>query len=391
MKKVVILGSAGSIGESALRVVQALPDELEVVGLAVRSNSRRLIEQAAAFGVNHVAVVEDGAAKECAREAPSGVDVLCGMAGVEELAAREDADVVLCAVVGMSGLVPVLGALERGTDVALATKEVLVAAGHIVTETSARTGARLLPVDSEHSAIFQCIQGQTAAGANTWKAEAVRRILLTASGGPFLDRPEVDFDTVTVAEALDHPKWDMGRKVTVDSATLMNKGLEIIEARWLFDIPVGSIDIVVHPESIVHSMVEFIDGSTIAHLSPPDMRHAIQYALTWPERMDGGLSGMDPFALGSLSFKRPDAARFPCLRLAIEAGEAGGSLPIVLNAANEVAVDMFLAGRISFSGICRVVESVMAKHDVEAEPSLEDVFRTDAWARQMAKEEGREL
>ncbi|MBC8453708.1 1-deoxy-D-xylulose-5-phosphate reductoisomerase [PVC group bacterium] len=386
MKKIVILGSAGSIGESALRVVEALPDELQVVGLAVRSNSRRLLEQVSAFGVSQVAVVDEDAAKECEESASPDIKVLSGMAGVEELAASSDADIVLCSVVGMSGLAPVLAALECGTDVALATKEVLVAAGHIVKETCSRTGAKLLPVDSEHSAIFQCLHGQTES-AHAHKTDAVRRILLTASGGPFFERPDVDFDLVSVADALDHPKWDMGRKVTIDSATLMNKGLEIIEARWMFDVPVSNIEVVVHPESIIHSMVEFIDGSTIAQLSPPDMRLAIQYALTWPERMDGALPGMDPFAVGSLSFKKPDLSRFPALRLAIQAGETGGSLPIVLNAANEIAVEMFLNEKIPFSGIWKCVESVMNRHKVEKEPSLEDVFKTDLWAREIARED----
>lgn len=287
-----------------------------------------------------------------------------------------EADIVVCAVVGMAGLGPVLAALGNGTDVALATKEVLVAAGHVVRKACAATGARLLPVDSEHSAIFQCLSGSDSG--------AVRRLLLTASGGPFGNRPEVDLGSVTIEEVLDHPRWDMGPKVTVDSATLMNKGLEIMEAHWLFDVPVENIEVVVHPESIVHSLVEFVDGSLMAQLTVPDMRFAIQYALTYPDRCDGGLPGTDIVEVGPLHFGRPDADRFPCLALARRAARVGGTMAAVLNAANEVAVNGFLAGRIPFPAIWETVEAVMDDHDPVEDPDLDTILEADSWARRRA-------
>ena len=268
MKKIIILGSTGSIGRNALRVVEALPGQLQVTGLAVASNFKPMLEQAARFRVKNVAVSDPVAAEACARQAPAGIRVFRGMNGLCELAALNSCDLLLCAVVGMAGLRPVLAALQNGTNVALATKEVLVAAGRIVTETARKHGARLLPVDSEHSAIFQCLEanslkGQTGSG----ELAEVKQIWLTASGGPFAARPEIDLRKVTVAEVLNHPRWNMGRKVTVDSATLMNKGLEIMEAHWLFNIPLDRIDVALHPESIVHSLVEFIDGNMLAQLS----------------------------------------------------------------------------------------------------------------------------
>ena len=314
----------------------------------------------------------------------AGIHVHAGVSGLEEVAALEDADIVLCAVVGIAGLQPVLSALSCGKNVALATKEVLVAAGGIVTKACAASGAALLPVDSEHSAVFQCLQGR-AGPHPRMAADAVRRIVLTASGGAFGSRSDIDFSTVTVQEALEHPTWNMGRKVTVDSATLMNKGLEIIEAHWLFGMPVDRIGVVVHPESIVHSMVEFVDGSVVAQMSVPDMRFAIQYALTYPERIDGGLPELDLTQTAALSFREPDEDRFPCLRLARKAGERGGTLPAVLNAANEVAVERFLGGEIPFSGIWRMVEGTMERHDVVDEPALEQVLKADAWARCMTR------
>jgi 1-deoxy-D-xylulose-5-phosphate reductoisomerase len=304
------------------------------------------------------------------------VTVHAGEDGLAEISALDTADVVLCAVVGIAGLRPVMAAIRRGADVALATKEVLVAAGGMVTRACRRRGVRLLPVDSEHSAIFQCLQGEPP--------EHVRRIVLTASGGPFAFRTDVDFDRVGIEEVLNHPSWRMGRKVTVDSATMMNKGLEIAEAHWFFGTPVRDIDVVVHPESVVHSMVEFVDGGVRAQLSVPDMRFAIQYALTYPERSAGGLPRLDLAELGALHFHRPDTGRFPALSLARTAAERGGTMPAVLNAANEVAVGRFLDQEIAFSGIWRVVERVMAKHDVIDDPGLDDILEADAWARQAA-------
>ncbi|MFC1497672.1 1-deoxy-D-xylulose-5-phosphate reductoisomerase [Verrucomicrobiota bacterium] len=382
MKKIVILGSTGSIGENALRVVEALPARFQVVGIAVQNNYKRALEQAEQFGIKHIAVADEGQARLCESEASAGIKIHAGCVGVEEIAVLKEADIVLCALVGMAGLRPVMAAIKNGTDVALATKEVLVAAGHIVTAACVDHGARLLPVDSEHSAVFQCLNGTGNAERGT---RNVKRIILTASGGPFVDKSEVNFDKVSIEEVLDHPTWDMGRKVTVDSATLMNKGLEIIEAHWLFGVPVEKIDVVIHPESIVHSMVEFEDGSVVAQMSLPDMRFAIQYALTYPDRIDGGLPTLDLAETGSLNFKKPDVKRFPCLGLARKAADRAGTMPAVLNAANEAAVQMFLDGEIAFSGIWQVVKNVMKKHKTVNEPGLEEIMEADTWARSEAE------
>jgi len=390
MKKVVILGSTGSIGESALKVAEALPSRLQIVGLSTNRNVRRLMEQAEHFGVATVGVADPEAARSCAAGAPAGMRVLAGESALESLAALDDADIVLCSVAGVSGLKPVLSAVNHGTDVALATKEVLVSAGAIVADACGRSGAKLLPVDSEHSAIFQCLAGRAAGeAAAPGPGEAgpeVKRIILTASGGPFTSRPEIDLETVTLEQALDHPRWSMGRKVTVDSATLMNKGLETMEAHWLFGVPFDKIDVLIHPESIVHSMVEFVDGNVMAQLSVPDMRFAIQYALTYPERVSGGLPGLDLAGAKALHFMEPDEARFPCLRLARCAARRGGSLPAALNAANEVAVQKFIEKELRFADIWRVVEYVVRKHQVIDEPTLAQVFEADAWARRAAEQ-----
>jgi 1-deoxy-D-xylulose-5-phosphate reductoisomerase len=382
-RRLVILGCTGSIGENALRVAEALPDMLEVAGLAVKSNWRRALESAVRLGVRDLAVEDPSAASECAAAAPAGMRIRSGPDGLTELATLEGADLVLCAVVGMAGFRPVMAAVERGISVALATKEVLVGGGAVVTATCRRTGAKLLPVDSEHSAIFQCLAGSEPA--------EVRKLILTASGGPFAFRPDVDFDRVTCEEALKHPRWRMGRKVTIDSATLMNKGLELIEARWLFDVPLDRMEVVLHPESLVHSLVEFVDGSLLAQMGPADMRFAIQHALTWPRRVDGGLKPLDLGKLGALHFHEPDPARFPCLGLAREAGRTGGTLPAVMNAANEVAVNLFLENRIRFSTIWALIESVMERHESRGAPSLDDILEADAWARREAERIGKTL
>ncbi|MCK5850520.1 MAG: 1-deoxy-D-xylulose-5-phosphate reductoisomerase [Kiritimatiellae bacterium] len=383
MKNIILLGSTGSIGESCLRVVEALPTEFRIVGLAANHSYKRLIEQAEQFNVSSVAVADAESARLCAEEIPSGVELYVGEDGVEQL--TSDADIVVCAIVGMAGLRPVLSAVTNGIDVALATKEVLVSAGKIVMTACAESGAKILPVDSEHSAIFQCL---AASAGNPVTDSDLKRIILTASGGPFLGKPDIDLDNVTVEEVLNHPRWDMGKKVTVDSATLMNKGLEIMEAHWLFDVPIENIDVVVHPESIVHSMVEFVDGNVLAQMSLPDMRFAIQYALTWPERLDGGLPVLDILKTGSLHFETPDEDRFPCLELAREAGRIGGSMPAVLNAANEVAVHSFLDGKISFPGIWRIVRDVMDAHKTIEDPDLDAIMEADAWARNMSERMG---
>lgn len=385
MKKVVILGSTGSIGQRALQVARALPHALRPVALAVGARYKDALAQAEEFGIRHIAVADEAAADRCRAVAPAGMTIYAGAAGVEELAALPGADIVLSAMVGIAGLPPVLAALRQGTDVALANKEVLVAGGHLVEPLLEESGARLLPVDSEHNALFQCLD---RGGWDTVRQRGrdVRRLLLTASGGPFRDRPDVDFNTVSREEVLNHPRWDMGPKVTVDSASMMNKGLEIMEARWLFAIPVERIDVVVHRESIVHSMVEFVDGGLLAQLSIPDMRFAIQHALTYPQRLDGALPVLDVARLGALHFEAPDEARFPCLALAREAARCGGSMPVVLNAANEIAVAAFLAGKLPFAGIWKVVEAVMHRHERLDDPTYELVMEVDRWAREQANE-----
>jgi 1-deoxy-D-xylulose-5-phosphate reductoisomerase len=394
MKSLVILGSTGSIGENTLQVAASRPDQFRVIGLSAHSRVDRLMAQARQFDVRLVAVADPAQAAEARRLAGPGMRVLAGDEGVAELAAAPAADIVVCGLVGLSGLKPVLSALAARHPVALATKEVLVAAGELVMAARMRAGVHLLPVDSEHSALFQCLQSApfaaacvraATAPAATFAETRVRRLLLTASGGPFASRPQVDFEKVTLAEALAHPRWSMGRKVTIDSATMMNKGLEIMEAHWLFGVPVAQIDVIVHPESVVHSLVEFVDGAMLAQVSPADMRFPIQYALTWPDRVDAGLPRLDLSALARLHFHLPDEERFPCLRLARAAAAAGGTSPAVLNAANEVAVEAFLQGRIAFAGIWRMVEHVLTRHAPSVIGNLDDVLQADAWARRTAR------
>lgn len=376
-KKIVILGSTGSIGENVLRVAERFPDRFQIIGLAGQRQTEKLLRQAKRFNVKKIAVAEKERACALEKMAPRNISVLHGIEGLEELASLSEADIVVAAVVGIAGLKPVLAALRRGTDVALATKEVLVVAGEHVLKARAKSGAVILPVDSEHSAIFQCLDGRPRT--------EVRKIILTASGGPFASHKKIDFDKVTTAEALKHPRWNMGRKVTVDSATMMNKGLEMMEAKWLFNIDLKQIEVLVHPESIVHSLVEFIDGSVMAQLSVSDMRFAIQYALTWPERLDGKLPALNLSEVETLRFAVPDEKRFPCLALARQAAYAGGTMPAVLNAANEVAVEEFLRGNIRFSQIWRLVEKVMDKHHKIKNPALEEIVLADQWAREQVK------
>lgn len=395
VKSLVILGSSGSIGESTLRVVAEHPDRFRVAGLAVNRATARVLAQARRFGVRRIAIADPQAAATARRDLPPGVELLAGDAGVGDLAATTSADVLVCAMVGMAGLKPVMAAIDAGMDVALATKEVLVAAGAQVMRARAARGVRIIPVDSEHSAIFQTLQSAAFAPACVRAADApaasqaeqrIRRLILTASGGPFALRPEVDFERVTVEEALCHPRWSMGRKITIDSATMMNKGLEIIEACWLFNVPPEKIDVVVHPESIIHSLVEFVDGATLAQLSPPDMRLAIQYALTWPDRVPDRLPSLDLVGQGSLTFTAPDAARFPCLGLARHAMALGGTAPAVLNGANEVAVAAFLARHMTLAGIWRCVERVLENHTRMENPTLDEIIESDREARRAAVE-----
>ena len=392
-KRVVILGSSGSIGQTAVRLLAGNP-LYEVVGLAVNKDTDALFRDAAALGARHVAVADEAAAARAAADMPSGMVLHRGETGICELASM-DADIVLCAIVGMAGLRPVLAAIERGRDVALATKEALVAAGGVVMRRRMEKRVRILPVDSEHSAIFQALQSPRYSpacvrlrGDGSKPAEdAIRRLVLTASGGPFMSRPEVDFGSVTVEQALAHPTWRMGRKITIDSATMMNKGFEIIEARWLFDIPSDKIEVLVHPESIVHSIVEFRDLSQMAQMSVPDMAFPVNYALSWPERAPHRLDKpLDLASAGTLRFFRPDSGRFPCLGLARAALEAGGTAGAVLNAANEVAVGAFLEERIRFPDIWRIAEAAMERIPATSAAGLDAVFAADAEARAIARE-----
>ena len=378
-RKVVLLGATGSIGCSTLEVARQLPERIELVGLSANGNVERLAEQARETGVRHVAIADASKESELRSLLPPDVRVHVGAGGLVELATMAEADIVLVAIVGTGGLHPALAAIEAGKDLAVASKEILVMAGEVVTAAAERHGVRILPVESEHNAIFQCLDGQRGG------ADEVARLILTASGGPFRQTPAEELERVTVEQALKHPTWDMGRKITIDSATLFNKGLEMIEARWLFGIGMERIDVVVHPQSIIHSMVEFVDGSVLAQLSRTDMCFPIQYALTWPERLRGGLEPLDFAELAKLDFEAPRRADFPALGLARRAGLAGGTLPAVFNAANEVAVDAFVEGRIPFPGIWRVVGRVMEAHEVVSAGSLDSVIAADGWARDEAE------
>jgi len=377
-RRVVVLGSTGSIGTSALKVARELPDHIEIVGLAAGSNVAALAAQARETGVRHVAIHDGNKAGELRAMLPAGVTVHAGAEGLDELAVLAEVDIVLVAIVGTAGLHPALAAIGAGKDLAIASKEILVMAGEIITAAAAQKGVKLLPVDSEHNAIFQCLQGHRGG------VQEVSRLVLTASGGPFRNLPADRLRHVTPQQALNHPTWDMGPKISIDSATLFNKGLEMIEARWLFGIGMEIIDVVIHPQSIIHSMVEFIDGSVLAQLSRTDMCFPIQYALTWPERVKGGLQPLDFAALAKLEFEAPRHGDFPALKLARRAGLAGGTLPAVFNAANEVAVDDFRAGRLPFPGIWECVEAVMDAHEVRPSYNLDAVVAADDWARRTA-------
>jgi 1-deoxy-D-xylulose-5-phosphate reductoisomerase len=377
MKNVVLLGSTGSIGTSTLKVVADLPDRLRLVGLAAGRNVGRLLEQIRHFQPEAVCLSDPAGAAELARAVGPRPAVFAGPEGLVRLAKLPAADIVLIAIVGTAGLAPALAAIRAGKDIAVASKEILVLAGEIVMAEARRHGVRVLPVDSEHSAIFQCLDGRPSA--------SVRRLWLTASGGPFRQTPKAEFAAITVERALAHPSWVMGRKITIDSATLFNKGLEMIEARWLFDVDMPRVGVLVHPQSVVHSMVEFVDGSLLAQLSTPDMCLPIQCALTYPERVPSERVQTDFTRIGQLTFEAPDEDRFPALRLARRAGLVGGTLPAVLNAANEVAVEAFCQGRLSFPAITETVARVMDRHQVINHPTLEQLLEADAWARETAR------
>jgi 1-deoxy-D-xylulose-5-phosphate reductoisomerase len=374
-----ILGSTGSVGGNVLRVVDAFPGRFEVVGLAAGGNVERLAEQVARYRPKVVSVATADAAQALGRAVDlSGVAVGCGEDGSVAVATHEDARVVVAAAVGAVGLVPTYRALEAGKDVALANKETLVMAGELMVAQARARGGRLLPIDSEHCALHQCLDGRAPA--------EVRRLVLTASGGPFRTRERDTFGAITPAEALNHPTWSMGRKITIDSATLMNKGLEVIEARWLFDVPAERIDVLVHPQSVVHSMVEFVDGTVLAQLGVTDMRLPIQYALSHPERWDAAIPGMDWSKAMRLDFDVPDRDRFPCLPLAYEALRRGGPVPAALNAANEEAVAAFLDGRVPFTAIPDVIRDVIDLAPSAPVSVLDDVLAADAHARRAARE-----
>jgi len=378
MKNVVLLGSTGSIGTSTVKVVEDLPERFRLIGLAAGNNVELLLAQARQHRPLAISISDPKRVGELQ-------GVLCdtpvhfGADGLLKLATLPEADIVLIAIVGTAGLQPALAAIRAGKDIAVASKEILVMAGEIVMSEARKHGVKVLAVDSEHSAIFQCLDGKPPS--------SVRKLWLTASGGPFRDKalwPKEIFAEITVERALKHPSWVMGRKITIDSATLFNKGLEMIEARWLFDIEMPRVGVVVHPQSVVHSMVEFVDGSMIAQLSTPDMCLPIQYALTYPERAASDRVQTSLAKYGSLTFEEPDTDRFPALVLARRAGETGGTLPAVLNAANEVAVDAFVNRKLSFPGITDLVSRTMEAHKVVEHPTLDQILEADAWARTAA-------
>lgn len=389
-KNIVLLGCTGSIGVSTQKVAADLPEQIRIVGMASRENvdgmeqAIRQFKPLAAGMTNHDKA-EELKQRFAGRDA-CATKFVAGERGLVELATMPEADIVLVAIVGTAGLEPALAAIRAGKDLAVASKEILVMAGELVMNEARKHGVKVLPVDSEHSAIFQCLEGR--------EPRDVKRLILTASGGPFRQTPREQFAKITVAQALKHPSWNMGQKITIDSATLFNKGLEMIEARWLFDVEVDRVDVVIHPQSVVHSMVEFIDGSILAQLSAPDMRYPIQYALTWPRRLPNSMPPTEFAKIGTLTFEDPDRERFPSLRLAHEAGRVGGTMPAVLNAANEVAVARFVDGQIGFLQIFETVEKVMRAHHQGgqagaswvASPTLDVILQADLWAR---KEAGR--
>src|SRR5437667_729947 len=377
-KRVVVLGATGSIGESALKVARDIPERMEIVGLAANSNAQKLADAANEIRPESVCLVDETKIDILRKALNYEPRIFIGEEGLREIACLTNAEMVLVAIVGTGGLRPALAAIEAGKDLAVASKEILVMAGEIVMHEARDNDVRVLPVDSEHNAIFQCLEGK--------KSSDIRRIILTASGGPFRETPRKDFDSITPEQALKHPTWNMGPKITIDSATLFNKGLEMIEAHWLFGVEMKRVEVVIHPQSIVHSMVEFADGSTLAQLSYSDMCFPIQYAVTWPYRVPNTLPPLDFSKLSKLEFFTPRYGDFPALNLARRAGEAGGTLPAVMNAANEVAVAAFLDRQVSFPSIWQIVEEVMNRHAPVAHPDLDAILEADQWARKDAQE-----
>ena len=372
MKKIAILGSTGSIGTQTLDVVREHSDELQVVALAAGSNKERLKEQIKEFHPKLVSLSDEKKAQELKEElAGEQVEVVCGMEGLIEVAGADSADVVVTAVVGMMGILPTMEAIKKGKDIALANKETLVTAGHLIIPMAKEYGVSILPVDSEHSAIFQSLQGEPKA--------ALDKILLTVSGGPFRGKSAEFLETVTLEDALNHPNWSMGPKITIDSSTMVNKGLEVMEAKWLFGVDYSQIEVVIQPQSIIHSMVQYVDGAIIAQLGTPDMRVPIEYALFYPERRSLSGDRLDFSKLSQITFEKPDYKVFRGLSLAIEAGKTGGTMPTVFNAANERAVAKFLKGEIKYTDIVRSIEKCMDAHKVSAHPDLEEILATEQW------------
>ncbi len=379
MKNLSILGSTGSIGCNTLKIAEMFPDRFAVKVLAAKNNIPLLASQIERFCPEIAVVFDEATAVELNKKLPAGTDVevLFGENGYKAAATHESVDLVVVAVVGAAGLMPTLSAITAGKNIALANKETLVMAGNIVIEQAELNDVAILPIDSEHSAVFQCIEGN--------RREDVDKIILTASGGPFLNLSEKKFNKITPKDALKHPNWNMGKKISVDSATLMNKGLEVIEAKCLFDVSQKMIDVVIHPQSVIHSMVSFKDGTVMAQLGIPDMKGAIAYAMAYPERLALGQPTPDFVSIGKLTFEKPDIKRFPCLALAYAACEAGRTLPAVLNAANEVAVAAFLENRLSFIKIPQIIEKTMEHHVVVTDPTLSDILEADQWARKQAQ------
>lgn len=375
MKNITILGSTGSIGVSALEVIEKNRELFQVVALSAGKNIRLLKKQIERFHPKIVAVGNSESAIKLREQLPAKtkIKIVAQNEGINEVAGFEQANMVVSAISGAAGLIPTLKAIEAGKDIALANKETMVMAGETVIKKARNNGIKILPVDSEHSAIFQCLQGQ--------QRKNINKIILTASGGPFLNFSQKQMSSVKLADALKHPNWKMGKKITIDSASMMNKGLEVIEARWLFDLGVGKIQVVIHPQSIVHSMVEFIDGSVLAQMGIPDMKIPIAYALTYPERIENNLPLLNLIKVKNLEFHKPDMKKFPCLQLAYAAGVSGGTLPAVLNASNEVAVEFFLKGLINFIDLPRIIDKTLNAHHTIQDPELEDILEADRWAR----------
>jgi len=380
-RRIAILGSTGSIGTQTLDVISMKPEQFEVVALAAGRNTALLCEQVKQFGPRLVACADEAAARDLRDrlgDLAAGIQIEHGAQGLILVAAHADADMLITAIVGSVGLAPTLAAIDAGIAIGLANKETLISAGHLVMASAHHKQIPIIPVDSEHSAIFQCLNGENL--------RDVKKIILTASGGSFRDRSREELVGVTVKEALRHPNWSMGAKITIDSATMVNKGLEVIEAHWLFGLDYDQIEVVLHPESIVHSMVEFVDTSIIAQLGNPDMRVPIQYALTYPNRVKGTFRPLDLVKAGALHFREMDEQRFPCIRMAYDAGRSGGTMPTVYSAANEVAVERFLNGQIAFLQIERIIAETMDRHQLTSAPGLGDILEADNWAREEARQ-----